>query len=296
MVLAQTRISVDFMIDNLPLFLDGVRLTIFISLIAFTLAMIGGLAVALLRMSPNRFIAPVIATYINVFRAIPLLVFILFVYYGIAISFELRVTAIQAGILALTLQYSAWLGEIFRGGIQAVPHGQREAALSLGMGRAQAFVQIVLPQAFRISIPPTGNMFIGMIKDSSLVYLIGVPELLRVSNLLANRTFRYFEVYLATVMIYLVLTTSVYFLVKWLERRYALIDVLSAQVKRWSISGRRKAQQMQRLQDRVRLEMAASGSVLVQRADGSVGGEDAVVGAQGETPPEGSTPPGGDDR
>ena len=263
-VLAQTRISVDFIIDNMPLFLDGVRLTIFISLIAFTLAMIGGLAVALLRMSTNRIVAPLIATYINVFRAIPLLVFILFVYYGIAISFELRVTAIQAGILALTLQYSAWLGEIFRGGIQAVPGGQREAALSLGMGRAQAFTQIVLPQAFRISIPPTGNMFIGMIKDSSLVYLIGVPELLRVSNLLANRTFRYFEVYLATVLIYLVLTTSVYFLVKWLERRYALIDVLSVQVKRWSLSGRRKAEQMQRLQDRVRAEMALSGSAFVE--------------------------------
>jgi ABC-type amino acid transport system permease subunit len=195
-----------------------------------------------------------IATYINIFRAIPLLVFILFVYYGIAISFELKITAIQAGILALSLQYSAWLGEIFRGGIQAVSHGQREAALSLGMSRAQAFTQVILPQAFRISIPPTGNMFIGMIKDSSLVYLIGVPELLRTSLLLANRTFRYFEVYFAAVLIYLVLTTSVYFLVKWLERKYAHVDMLTVEIKRFSIFGRRKAETLRLLQERVQAE------------------------------------------
>ena len=277
MFVAQTRISVDFIIDNLPLFLDGVRLTIVISLVAFALAAVGGLAVALLRMSNSRIISPLIAAYINIFRAIPLLVFILFVYYGIAISFELQVSAIQAGILALTLQYSAWLGEIFRGGIQAVSDGQREAALSLGMSRAQAFVRVVLPQAFRISIPPTGNMFIGMIKDSSLVYLIGVPELLRVSNRLANRTFRYFEVYLATVLIYLILTTSVYFLVKWLERRYALVDVLTSRVKRWSFFGQRKAAKMQQLQDRVRSELGAAAtefSEAVASADEVRGGSD----------------------
>ena len=241
MTLAQTSISFDFIWDNMGIFLDGVRLTIFISIVAFTLATIGGLGVALMRMSKSRIVRTLIAAYINVFRAIPLLVFILFVYYGIAISFELQVSAIQAGILALTLQYSAWLGEIFRGGIQAVSHGQREAALSLGMSRFQAFLRVVLPQAFRIAIPPTGNMFIGMIKDSSLVYLIGVPELLRVSNRLANRTFRYFEVYLATVLIYLILTTSIYFLVKYLEQRYALIDVLTAKTRRFSLFGRRRA-------------------------------------------------------
>jgi His/Glu/Gln/Arg/opine family amino acid ABC transporter permease subunit len=251
MTLAQTSISFDFIWDNMGIFLDGVRLTIFISIVAFALATVGGLAVALMRMSKSRIVRVIIAAYINIFRAIPLLVFILFVYYGIAISFELQVSAIQAGILALTLQYSAWLGEIFRGGIQAVSHGQREAALSIGMSRFQAFVRVVLPQAFRIAIPPTGNMFIGMIKDSSLVYLIGVPELLRVSNRLANRTFRYFEVYLATVLIYLVLTTSIYFLVKYLEQRYALIDVLTAKGRRFSLFGSRKATRLRELQEKV---------------------------------------------
>jgi His/Glu/Gln/Arg/opine family amino acid ABC transporter permease subunit len=258
MTLAQTSISFDFIWDNMGIFLDGVRLTIFISIVAFTLATIGGLAVALMRMSKSRIVRILIAAYINVFRAIPLLVFILFVYYGIAISFELQVSAIQAGILALTLQYSAWLGEIFRGGIQAVSHGQREAALSIGMSRFQAFLRVVLPQAFRIAIPPTGNMFIGMIKDSSLVYLIGVPELLRVSNRLANRTFRYFEVYLATVLIYLILTTSIYFLVKYLEQRYALIDVLTAKTRRFSLFGRRRAARLRELQEKVQEHVVAA--------------------------------------
>lgn len=247
-IVAQSKFRWEFIWDNRDIFLDGVRLTLVISFVAFALATAFGLVVALLRMSKNRVVQPLVAAYVNLFRAIPLLVFILFVYYGISIQFELAITAIQAGILALTLQYSAWLGEIFRSGIQAVPHGQREAALSVGMGRVQTFFRVILPQAIRIVIPPTGNMFIGMIKDSSLVYLIGVPELLRVSNRLANRTFRYFEVYLATVMIYLVLTTAVYFGVKYLERRYALVDVLTATARKWSPFARRKVERLRTLQ------------------------------------------------
>lgn len=249
---AQVSISFDFILDNLPLFLDGVRITIFISLVAFGLAIIAGLIVALLRLSKSGVLQPIMASYINLFRAIPLLVFILFVYYGVAISFDMQVTAIQAGVFALTLQYSAWLGEIFRGGIQAIPNGQREAALSVGMGRIQTFTRVVLPQAVRIVIPPTGNMFIGMIKDSSLVYLIGVPELLRVSNRLANRTFRYFEVYLTTVMIYLVLTTAVYFGVKYLERRFALVDLLNTKARAFSPSARRRTARLRKIQETVR--------------------------------------------
>jgi len=250
-LVAAVEIRLEFIWENRGLFFDGVKLTMWISLIAFTLSTALGLVVALLRTSKSRIIQPLIAAYVNVFRAIPLLVFILFVYYGIAISFELQVSAIQAGILALTLQYSAWLGEIFRSGIQAVPHGQREAALSVGMSRPMTFIRVVLPQAARIVIPPTGNMFIGMIKDSSLVYLIGVPELLRVSNRLANRTFRYFEVYLATVMIYLVLTTLVYFGVKYLERRFALIDLLTSKSRVWSPWARRRTARLRALQEAV---------------------------------------------
>ena len=249
-ILAQARFRPEFIWDNRDIFIGGVRLTLFIAIVAFALATLLGLAVALLRMSKSRIITPIMAAYVNVFRAIPLLVFVLFVYYGIAIQFELTISAIQAGILALTLQYSAWLGEIFRSGIQAVSDGQRQAAMSVGMSRPQVFLRVILPQATRIVIPPMGNMFIGMIKDSSLVYIIGVPELLRVSNLLANSTFRYFEVYLATVICYLILTTAVYFGVKYLEKRYALVDVLTSKVR--SPFARRRSAHLVRLQEEVR--------------------------------------------
>ena len=106
-ILAQARFRPEFIWGNRDIFLGGVRLTLFIAIIAFTLATVLGLAVALLRMSKSRLIGPIMGAYINVFRAIPLLVFVLFVYYGIAIQFDLAISAIQAGILALTLQYPA---------------------------------------------------------------------------------------------------------------------------------------------------------------------------------------------
>lgn len=257
-LLAQARFRPEFIWDNRDIFLGGVRLTLFIAIIAFALATLLGLGVALLRMSRSRIISPIMAAYVNIFRAIPLLVFVLFVYYGIAIQFELTISAIQAGILTLTLQYSAWLGEIFRSGIQAVSDGQRQAAMSVGMSRPQVFFRVVLPQATRIVIPPMGNMFIGMIKDSSLVYIIGVPELLRVSNLLANSTFRYFEVYLATVIIYLILTTAVYFVVKYLERRFALVDVLTSKVR--SPFARRRSERLVNLQEQVKASRTGESS------------------------------------
>ncbi len=256
-LVAQATFRWDFIWDNRWIFLEGVKVTIAISLVAFGLSSALGLLVAVLRMSKNRIVQPLIASYVNVFRAIPLLVFILFIYYGVAIQFNLNATAVQAGVLALTLQYSAWLGEIFRSGIQAVPHGQREAALSVGMSRVQTFFRVVIPQAARIVIPPTGNMFIGMIKDSSLVYIIGVAELLRVSNRLANRTFRYFEVYLATVLIYLVLTMAVYFIVKYLEKRYAPLDLLTSPSRSWwSPMAKRRTRRLRELQHEV---LAAKG-------------------------------------
>lgn len=289
MPLAQIDISWDFIFDNMPLFLDGVRITIFISLVAFGLSIVFGLVVALLRLSKSRILQPIMAGYINLFRAIPLLVFILFVYYGVAISFNLQVSAIQAGIFALTLQYSAWLGEIFRGGIQAVPHGQREAALSVGMGRAQTFLMVILPQATRIVIPPTGNMFIGMIKDSSLVYLIGVPELLRVSNRLANRTFRYFEVYLSTVLIYLVLTTAVYFLVKYLERRFALVDLLNTKAKAFAPFAHRRAAHLRELQETVRASSGSTSASVGDTPPGAADGESLAPTRPGSVREKGSS-------
>ncbi len=251
-MVAQVTFDWSVVTDNVALYYSGVKLTLAIAAVSFVLATLMGVVIALLRLVRNPVISAAMATYINVFRAIPLLVFILFIYYGVAIAFDLDfLTAIQAGILALVLQYSAWLGEIFRSGIQAIPKGQREAALSVGMSRPGTFFTITLPQAARIVIPPTGNMLIGMVKDTSLVYLLGVSELLRVTNLLANRTFRYFEVYLATVAIYLLLTTTIYYGVKFLERRYSVVDVLSEIKRSRSPLARRRLARLRTLQETV---------------------------------------------
>lgn len=260
-MLGQQPVSFNWavIVDNLPLFFDGLQLTILISAVSFLIATLLGVVVALARLSRYRIVATVAAGYINVLRAIPLLVFIVFVYYGVAIFFNLTfLTAIQAGMLAFSLQYSAWLGEIFRSGIQAVPQGQREAALSIGMSRVQTFATVVLPQAVRIAIPPTGNMMVGMIKDSSLVYILGVPELFRNAQLLANRTFRYFEVYLAIVITYLLLTTGVYYAMKFLERRLEPRDLLTTEVAVWSPFARRRQERLQRLQEQVREKVMAA--------------------------------------
>lgn len=256
-VLAQQVITFSWKVvtDNSDVFISGLRLTIFISFTSFAIATILGVFVALARMSSNKVISTIAAGYINVLRAVPLLVFIVFLYYGVAIFFRISfLTAVQAGILAFSLQYSAWLGEIFRSGIQAVPKGQREAAMAMGMGPVRAFVTIILPQAVRVAIPPTGNMMIGMIKDSSLVYIIGVQDLFRNSQLLANRTFRYFEIYLALVLIYLALTTAVYYGMKLLERRLEPRDVLATSVPFYAPLRRRQRDRYANLRDRIAAE------------------------------------------
>ena len=230
----------------------GVQVTIFIATIAMILAMVGGLLFALARLSTFKPLAWFAAVYINVFRAIPQLVFIVYIYYGVSIVTGVNFEPITAGIVALSMQYSAWLAEIFRAGIQSVPKGQLEAALSIGMGRIQAFMTIVLPQAFRNVIPPTGNMAVGMIKDSSLVSIIGVFELLRRTQILISQTFRPFEFYTAIVLIYLLLTLAVAGGVRLIEKKYTLVDPLAATRPARGPLAIRRLKRLQSLQERVR--------------------------------------------
>jgi arginine/lysine/histidine/glutamine transport system substrate-binding/permease protein len=208
--------------DNAPLFLEGLWMTVQLSAVAAVLSLVGGMLVALLRISkiaPLRWIA---GAYINVLRAIPPFVLIIYIYYGVAQVAQINFNPFQAGVIALTLQYSAWIAEVYRAGIQAVPTGQTEAAHSLGFNGPKTFLTIVLPQALRIVIPPLGNNIVGIVKDSSLVSYIGVMELLRTSQLLTSTTFRAFEIYTAALVLYLVLTVAISALFGWLEKRNSL--------------------------------------------------------------------------
>ena len=215
---------------------EGVILTLKIAVVSMVLAMVFGLLIALLRMSPIWPLRTLASLYISIFRAIPPLVFILWMYYGVTLVTGLNIEAFWSGVICLTLQYAAWLAEIYRAGLQAIDKGQREAALSTGLSRTRAFAKVIWPQAWRIIIPPMANNFVGIIKDSSLVGIIGLNELMRQSQIAVSLTFRPFELYTAAMVIYIVLTLAIARMASVLEQRAA--RSLNVQVRRMPGSGR----------------------------------------------------------
>jgi His/Glu/Gln/Arg/opine family amino acid ABC transporter permease subunit len=208
--------------DNRDLLRQGLRNTLWIAVVSMVMATAGGLALALLRTSrlaPLRWIATV---YINVIRGIPLLVLIIYVYFGLPLFLGIEpanFTNFKAGVLSLTLFHSAFMAEVFRTGLTAVPPGQREAALSLGIGRVRAFGSITLPQAVRVAVPSWGNDFVGMVKDTSLVGVIGIFELYRTGQKLVSDTFLPFEVWTGIAVMYITIVFLIDGLVRLIERR-----------------------------------------------------------------------------
>jgi His/Glu/Gln/Arg/opine family amino acid ABC transporter permease subunit len=200
---------------------EGVLLTLKIALVSMAFAMVLGLFVALLRMSPIWPIRSLASLYISIFRAIPPLVFILWMYYGVTLVTGVNIEAFTSGVICLSLQYAAWLAEIYRSGLQAIDKGQGEAAMSTGLSRTRAFTRVIWPQAWRIIIPPIANNLVGIIKDSSLVGVIGLNELMRQSQIATSLTFRPFELYTAAMVIYIVLTLAIARMASFLEQRAA---------------------------------------------------------------------------
>ncbi len=202
----------------LPFLLHGAVLTLEVSVLAQGVGIALGFILALARLSkfsPLRLFA---VAYIDFLRGIPILALLLWVYYGFPLLLGLNLTAMQAAVAGLGASYAAFLAEIFRAGIQAVPTGQREAGRTLGLSNVQIMSRIVVPQAFRIVIPPFGNTFISMLKDSSLVSILAVDELMRRTQIVAAETFRPFELYAAAIVIYYVMTFIVARLVNLTER------------------------------------------------------------------------------
>jgi His/Glu/Gln/Arg/opine family amino acid ABC transporter permease subunit len=209
----------DYVSSRWELLAQGLTITIYVSVISMALALLFGLLIALPRMSKYPILRLPAQLYINVFRAIPLFVFLIWTYYGLPILIGINFAPITAGVAVLSVQYSSWMAEIYRSGIGAVGKGQREAAASLGLTGYQSFMDVIFPQAFRIIIPPTGNMFVGMLKDSSLIGIIGVFELVRQAQLAVSQTFRPFEFYTAIAIVYILLTVLLSQGVNFLERR-----------------------------------------------------------------------------
>ena len=211
------------MIDILERFsgqlLSGAGLTLQITLIASVLACCLSLPLALLRRSPSAVWRWPVRLYVSFFRGTPLLVQIFIVYFALPAVTGSHVDAFFAAISACSINSGAYVAEIFRGGIQAIDKGQMEAGRSLGMSWWQTMRYIILPQAFRQIIPPLGNEFIAMLKDSSLVSVIGLEELTRRGQLVIARTYASFTIWMAVAIIYLIMTFAVARLTGLLERK-----------------------------------------------------------------------------
>ena len=210
--------------NNLWFLLGGLWPTVTISVAAILLSTVVGLLVAILGLSKNRAARMANRSYVELVRAIPLLVIILWMYYGLPIMVGLQLSFLVAGLLALALSDSAFEAEIFRAGIQSIEVGQTEAARSLGLRGWQIMRLVILPQAIRRILPALGNQFIYVLKMSSLVSVIGYQELTRRATELTVTEFRPLEIYTFLVLEYLALILIVSWLVRRMEKRLARSD------------------------------------------------------------------------
>jgi His/Glu/Gln/Arg/opine family amino acid ABC transporter permease subunit len=202
----------------LPYLTEGAALTVGISFLAMLGALVLGLALALASQNRWRLARMIVTTYVEVFRNTPLLIQIFFLYFGLPLVL-VKLPAFASGLLALTLFGAAYNCEVFRAGLEAVPHGQREAARSTGLTPWQEARYVIVPQALRISFPALGNNLVSLVKNSSLVSVIGMVELMFVANDISFNNFRSFEVYGAAVVYYMVLVLGLSRLLAVMERR-----------------------------------------------------------------------------
>ncbi len=218
----------------------GVAITIFVTLVAFALATGLGLAIAVMGLSRSLVLRQIARFYVEIIRGVPILVLLFYIAFvgapglvhaynwlagplieaGIAVELKVRdISLLWRAILALMIGYSAFIAEVFRAGIQAVDHGQIEAAQALGLTRFQRFRLIVFPQAIRTILPPLGNDFIAMVKDSSLVSVLGVADITQMGKVYAAGSFRFFETYSIVAYVYLLMTITLSLALRALERR-----------------------------------------------------------------------------
>lgn len=204
---------------NLKFLLSGYVYTILLSVTAFAISFTVGLLVALAGMSRNQPMRAFNRTYVEIVRSLPILVLILWVYYGIAQGTGLNISVFWSGVLALAISDSAFQAEIFRAGIQSINKGQYEASHSISLSSADTMRFIILPQAIRRILPALGNQFVYVVKMSSLVSIIGYEELTRKAQELVVQEYRQFEVYTVLALEYLVLVLILSAGVRWLERK-----------------------------------------------------------------------------
>src|SRR5438477_856160 len=202
----------------LPVLLQGLRITVTATLVVMGIALVLGLPIALARMSKNWLLRVPATIYVQVLRGTPVLLQLFYLYYVLPFA-GIKLPPWPAGIIGMSAAYAAYLSEIYRAGIEAIDRGQTEAALAIGMSRVQVMRLVILPQAVRIIIPPMGNMFIGLFKDTSLLSILTIHELMFQGQLLAAITFRHITIFTVIAILYLAVCWPSAAIIDRLERR-----------------------------------------------------------------------------
>jgi His/Glu/Gln/Arg/opine family amino acid ABC transporter permease subunit len=221
MILLDVQYQFDWSVvtDRWRQFAEGAWVDVWVATLGFALACLLGLANAVLRTSGINLFSIPSFLYVQVMRGVPLYVMILWIYFGIANVLSINFTSFQAMVLALALTGSGYTTEIFRAGLTAIDRGQMEAARSIGLSRSRTFAHVILPQAFRIVVPPLGNTFVGLLKGATLMAVIAVPDMVFLANELNVTLFTPFEVFTAVGIILVALVLCFSALLYLLERR-----------------------------------------------------------------------------
>lgn len=217
--------------DYAPELVSALQKTLAYTAIGFSAAVLVGMIVAVVRLAPLRPLSALAKLYTETFKNLPLITEIYILYFGLA-SVGVRLSTFQAGSLSLALFYGAYLSEIFRGGLQSVPRGQREAAQAVGLNPLRAFRYVTLPQAVRVALPGTSTMMVDLLKGTSLMVAIGGGELMTQGTLIASDTFQAMEVYVVIGVIYLAMCYPLSQMVLFFERRLRAGAALSVRRRR----------------------------------------------------------------
>lgn len=212
----------ELIIKYCPLFLEGATTTVLLSFFSVIVGVGCGTLMALARLSSNKFLSKAAKVYIDIIRGTPLLVQLYLVYFGLATVLDLN--DFVSGVIAVSVNTTAYIAEIIRSGIQSVDKGQMEAARSMGMPKRMAMRQIILPQAMKNILPAIGNEFATLIKETSIVSLIGIHDLMYSSDTVRGATFTVFIPLLMTAFLYFVMTTTIAFFMDKLERKLQASD------------------------------------------------------------------------
>lgn len=214
------NLNYDLIVESIPLLLKGATVTVEITALSVGLGLLIGMIFGIARLCNNKFIRGLAAVYVDFIRGTPLLVQIFLVYFALPPVLGMRIDPFIAAVAACSINSGAYVAEIFRSGIQSIDPGQMEAARALGLSWGKTMRFVILPQAFKRILPPLGNEFITMLKDSSLVSVIGFEELTRTGQLIISRTYAAFEIWIVVAIIYLVMTLAISRFVAYMEKRF----------------------------------------------------------------------------